>query len=146
MMNHLKYLFYCTIHSNNKMHKLSLPVKPSGHLHANVETGYIGRKSTVSLPMNPDAFPNLSTVRHCSKLRQGSRTQRLSSNGNTYMYIKTITTQYYITHFKLNNYSNTISQQFISVHLCLHTLISTVAFHVNVLIEVHIHNNIYANQ
>ena len=54
-----------------------------GHLQALVVTGYIGLKNTVLEDTKVEALPNLRTVRHSSKLEQGSRRHRLSSNGST---------------------------------------------------------------
>ena len=54
-----------------------------GQRQANVFTGDIERNRMASVPMKSDALPNLRTDKHSSKFRQGSRTQRLSSNGRT---------------------------------------------------------------
>ncbi len=47
-------------------------------------TGEMARKRMDSVAKKSDALPNLSTERHSSKFKHGSRTQRLSSKGNTY--------------------------------------------------------------
>lgn len=60
------------------------PVKPCGQRQANVLTGWIGRNRIAGLLMKSDALPNFNTDRHSSKLRHGSRTHSVSSNGNTW--------------------------------------------------------------
>lgn len=55
-----------------------------GHRHANVLIGEIDRNRIDSEPEKSDALPNFNTERHSSKLRHGSRTQRLSSNGKIF--------------------------------------------------------------
>lgn len=66
----------------NKKEK-NIPWNPVGHLQANVFTGEMARKRIDSVAKKSDAFPNLSTERHSSKFKHGSRTQRLSSKGST---------------------------------------------------------------
>ena len=61
-----------------------LPVNPNGQTQSKAFTGWIGRNNIEGDEINDDAFPNFRIDTHSSKLRQGSITHRLSSNGRTW--------------------------------------------------------------